>query len=714
MSQNPQQLETATANGAPAPRQLFIVGPWQDFVLFVGTPLLILPAMFFAQRSFRIEEIALFVASFGALGHHLPGMMRAYGDRDLFERFRTRFMLAPVFLAVICLAFTLHDMSGIMLVVYLWGVWHGLMQTYGFLRIYDSKVRSFGPLTARLDHMMCLAWFIGGVLLSPTRMQNLLSTFYKAGGPLIPGSAVTALQSAVTVGVALVTVAFFANMIFNWTKGTPPSPIKLMLMVTSFGFWWYANVSVENMLVGIALFEVFHDVQYLSIVWLFNRKRADQPGGLNKLARFLFARSGALAGVYVGLVFAYGSLNYVATGMPMETLKRALIGLLLASALLHFYYDGFIWKVREQETRKGLGLEGGKNAKETAPGWLIHGARWALFVLPVAYLGAAEMGGVPSRVERAQAVAEALPNYAEARYNLGVAFGEAGDTEAAIEQYRLALELDPESSDASFNLGNALTEQGELDEAIAAYRAALENDPDTAQVHSNLGSALLESGDPATAVASLEKSLELDPKNVQAYSNLGNALVASGRGDEAMKHYREALELDPDFAEGRYNLARLLSHLGRGDEAIEEYLRVVKADGDFAEAHYNLANALARRGDLERAVAHYRSALRTQPEAGTHFNLANTLTQLGRAGEAVAEYQHAIRVDPSFAPAYHNLGAALYEQGRLQEALDLFAAAVEVEPGYGDAHRNLGLLLRQLGQTERAEHHLAEARRLAS
>ncbi len=49
-----------------------------------------------------------------------------------------------------------------------------------------------------------------------------------------------------------------------------------MLMATSIAFWWYSNVAVSNMLVGIALFEIFHDVQYLTIVWIFNLNRADR------------------------------------------------------------------------------------------------------------------------------------------------------------------------------------------------------------------------------------------------------------------------------------------------------------------------------------------------------------------------------------------------------------------------------------------------------
>ena len=37
----------------------------------------------------------LAVAAFASIGHHLPGFLRAYGDRELFRRFRWRFLLAP-------------------------------------------------------------------------------------------------------------------------------------------------------------------------------------------------------------------------------------------------------------------------------------------------------------------------------------------------------------------------------------------------------------------------------------------------------------------------------------------------------------------------------------------------------------------------------------------------------------------------------------------
>ena len=717
MSRSPEGTDIAAVDGGgqaaltPPRAKLWILSPTWDLLLFVATPLLILPSIFLARTRWAPEEIYLFVASFGAVGHHLPGMIRAYGDRDLFARFKTRFIVAPLFLIATCCLFTLRDMSGIVLVVYMWGVWHGLMQTYGFLRIYDSKVGSFAQLTSRLDHWMCLAWFGGAVILSPTRSHNVLTAFYKAGGPLIPASAIEGLRIFAVAALVVVNVLFVFHAVRMWRRGSPPSPVKLLLMATSFGFWWYANVMVEHLLVGIALFEIFHDVQYLSIVWMFNQKRTQGEGNLTRFVRFLFQRSSALVGVYVGLVFAYGSMNYVAQGLPVETLKQALVGLLLASTLLHFYYDGFIWKVREKSTRKSLGLAGGR--EEKTPGWLVHALRWSFFVIPLAWLGVSEVQGLVPSVDRARALAAALPDYAVAQYNYGVELAARGEVDDAIRHYKRAVELDPEFGDAYYNLANALAEQDKTEEAIEMYRLAARFEPESAGTRVNLANIFLRRGDAQAAIDEYREAVRLRPDLSEAHSNLANALAAAGRPEEALRHYREAVESDPDSAQGRYNLAAFLTRAGRPEEAIAEYRRAVELDPDFAEAHFNLANAYFRAGRLEEAIAHYRQVLRIGEDPEARFQLGNALLQQGKTAEAAAAYREVIAVEPELAEAHHNLAVALLQAGRLEEALPRLREAIRLKPAYADAHRNLGKALASLGRREEADRHLAEAGRLA-
>src|SRR5213596_2309563 len=208
------RLQTVPPAPVSAPRsKLWILDSWRDLILYVGTPLLLLPAFALAQARWSPQDIYLYVAAFGATAHHLPGMIRAYGDRALFERFKWRFILAPLFLLVTCVAFYWWDLKGIILVVFFWGVWHGMMQTYGFCRIYDAKTGSFAALNRRLDFWLCAVWFAAAVVLSPSRMTDTLGMFYVSGGPFIQPWMLQAAQRVFVFLAIAVSILFVANFV---------------------------------------------------------------------------------------------------------------------------------------------------------------------------------------------------------------------------------------------------------------------------------------------------------------------------------------------------------------------------------------------------------------------------------------------------------------------------------------------------------------------
>src|SRR5438093_3339565 len=226
---------------------------------------------------------------------------------------------------------------------------------------------------------MCVIWFATAVALSPYRLSDTLDTYYMCGGPFIPPSFIQHGQQLILFAAITVSVLFLLHFGRLWIIGKRPNPVKLALLITSIVFWWYCNNLVANILVGIALFEVFHDVQYLSLVWIYNRNRVEKDTNIGGFMRFILRPSGSLIGLYVGLVFAYGSVSYFNAHLGMETVKRILTGVVTAATLLHFYYDGFIWKVRERSTRQSLGLSGGTadvSLGGILPSWAWHGFKW--------------------------------------------------------------------------------------------------------------------------------------------------------------------------------------------------------------------------------------------------------------------------------------------------------------------------------------------------
>jgi tetratricopeptide (TPR) repeat protein len=543
---------------------MWIVDPLHDLVLIVGAPAIILPALWIAQSRFRPDQIYLFVASFGAIGHHLPGMMRAYGDRLLFQRFRYRFLLTPLMLVGICVLFAVRELNALVLIAYVWGVWHGLMQTYGFMRIYDAKVGAVSKATARLDSAMCIAWFVGAVLVSPTRMAKVLTDYYQSGGIVLPPTLVRTAITAWLAATLVITLAYLVHFARDRSRGSTQSPAKLLLLATSIGFWWYSNVAVSNMLVGIALFEIFHDVQYLTIVWIFNLARVDRNPGVGRFTRFLFRRSWSLAGLYVGLVAAYGSINLLPAVLSSTMTTRILTGVLTASALLHFYYDGFIWKVRDPSIRESLGVGAAGNAApkgkpaepipRVGPLPWVHGLKWAAFIVPVVWLGVSQSQGAMRRIERDRLVVDAVPRSAQARNNLGGSLLVQGQIDEAMEHLREALRLDPGHAEAHSNLGVALARRGRAADAIEEYRKALSLDPGQTQAYSNLGNALLQQGSVREAIEQFDQALAINPDDPQARTNRAGALFRAGRTDEAIADLEEVLRVSPNFEPARRNL----------------------------------------------------------------------------------------------------------------------------------------------------------------
>src|ERR1700736_4940718 len=630
--------QTVPAVPATLPRKsLWILDSWRDLILYVGTPLLIVPMFALAQSRWSAENIYLFVAAFGAMGHHLPGMIRAYGDRALFERFKWRFIFAPIFLVAVCTTFFWWDLKGIVLVVFIWGVWHGMMQTYGFCRIYDAKMGSFAALTRRLDFATCGIWFATAVLLSSQRMTDTLDTYYSAGGPFIPPSALRLGQQVMLAAAFAVSALFLANFIWMWISGRRPNPGKLALLVTSICFWWYCNNIVASILVGIALFEVFHDVQYLSLVWIYNRNRVEKDSSISGFMRFIFRRSGSLIGLYVGLVFAYGSIGYLNSTIGMETVTRVLTGVVAASGLLHFYYDGFIWKVREKSTRQSLGLAGGTTDLKLGgflPGWALHASKWAVaFVVPLSAMAFGKVYLAAPPADRTGHVAADLPASARAHFNYGAALQQIGRLDEAEKEYQTALRLDPDYVKVHVNLALVFMSKSKLDEAKKYY----------------------------------ERAVQLDPTAGEVRSGYAYLLERLGRADEARAQYENAIRPSPRSARLFYTYGAFLDQRGERYAAIAQYQRALEPDPNLADAHSELATALLTKGDSQKAEAHYLEAARLEPKrADVHSNLGSLLLGQGKISQAIIQYEEALRIDPTLTEAAENLRIAKSSDTRFQ------------------------------------------------
>src|SRR5207248_3198012 len=167
----------------------------------------------------------------------------------------------------------------------------------------------------------------------------------------------------------------------------------------------------------------------------------------------------------------------------------------------HFYYDGFIWKVRERSTRQSLGLAGGTTDPAPAglggflPSWTLHGLRWdAVFVLPLSALWFWQTHlSVPELQRRAWLAAD-VPNGAKQHFDYGSLLQRLGRGDEAGPHYEAAARLLPDSPEAHYNYASFLASTGKGNDSVSELQRVVQLKPDYLDVQLRLADALFAKG----------------------------------------------------------------------------------------------------------------------------------------------------------------------------------------------------------------------------
>ena len=372
---------TMATSAQVRPAQNWILSPVQDSLFIIAAPLL---ALGLALLSFNWLGAAAATAAIlvthvvFTVAHHLPTFIRVYGDVDLFRRYRWSFVLAPVVPLVFALGtlawINAHDLPletflYLYIMLALWDPWHFLRQHYGFMRIYDRHNAAPRKLAARMDLGLSASWFVFIMLASGEWLAGMLEDLNgRVQVPLamaLPLGLLSGLTILARDIATCATAGYLVYLFVCWRRGWFVSLPKLALAGITFIVMylayapnaWMASVAPEwSFKVGFAAIGIVHMTQYLAIVWRYNRGLArSDPRARAGWFRGVHARGGALlAAVYVLVCLAYGS------GLTQVHDNRWLMSVLLAlgftSTLLHYYFDGFIWKVRHAQNRENLGL----------------------------------------------------------------------------------------------------------------------------------------------------------------------------------------------------------------------------------------------------------------------------------------------------------------------------------------------------------------------
>ena len=537
------------------------------------------------------SDLAIFSILFALIvtGHHLPGWFRAFGEPAVFQRYRARLLVSVVAVPALIILPTAMGLGAAALTVAAsFDLWHVAMQQHGFGRIYAAKAGDTSARSARLDLACVLAWYGTAVAWSDSWMQGIARTFRKAGLPIFEWMT-PRVWNGVKWGILAVStglfVAYVLRSVRQWRADRIATPRKHLLHLVAFAVivWtyqypsWYRAQSVQNL---------FHALQYFFMVWIYGHlslRRDPVPPA--PFYRVLFRERKGIF-VFAGCVALYGlgamalsASGYRLNGADAERTAQIIGSIGLASLLLHFYVDSFIWKVRSREVRTALAItERSPSApapvaalREPATKGAAHAI--AYFGLPlalVAVLGARSRNVSPQR-ELASRAHESLlfPRSAIGHASYGQAALRAGDAATAGRELQRAAELAPSLEGPALLLASLDRAEGRPGEEIEHARAAVAASPKDAAARYALGNALAGARRVDEAEAEYREALRLHPNYAGAEENLG--VLYKWRGDlrAALPHFQKARALDPDLSAAACDLAGALATLGRTQEALD-------------------------------------------------------------------------------------------------------------------------------------------------
>lgn len=147
------------------------------------------------------------------------------------------------------------------------------------------------------------------------------------------------------------------------------------------------------------------------------------------------------------------------------------------------------------------------------------------------------------------------------RYNIGNVFREHGVTDKSADYYRLAVEAIPQFAEAWGNLGIALQAQGRESEALEALEKARELDPSLERLQQNIGALQIRLAKHEKAIEEYQAALERTPDDPELLYGLAFACYGAGKYKEARTLAGRVVELRENHADARALLERARAHL---------------------------------------------------------------------------------------------------------------------------------------------------------
>jgi hypothetical protein len=326
----------------------WIIGPRDDLVWFIGSVLA--SYALYALYVGGLVPLVPMVAGWAILidaPHVFATFSRTYFDREE-RRTRARLLwLSLLFFAAGPAAVVAGLGFAFFFVAALWAYYHLVKQHYGFMVLYKKKNDDLAPADNALDRAFLLAafsypfaWFVASDAEALARVPPVLH------------NAAWLLERALLVACAAAALAWVGRQIQLGLRGQSLDLPKYLLLLAALPLHWVVLLTpMEHKPVAIvAMLTVYHNLQYHRLVWFHNRKYRRGESCRERYGAAEFISRRLVNYVVVGLLFGLWyqiPRQYINHGADPEAfLTQLFSGFLWGYALLHYYLDAKIWRVR--------------------------------------------------------------------------------------------------------------------------------------------------------------------------------------------------------------------------------------------------------------------------------------------------------------------------------------------------------------------------------
>lgn len=334
----------------------------------------LVPMMLFSGHSFLLYTYALVMGA--NLAHRHFGLPYAYLDDGVFETFESQLTWFPAVCILMLAATPLllsrnagsignQTVSALVVFSLLWNFWHVYLQKFGILRLYRAKDPAAVQVqtSAWVDKYFLLCWFpLYFSYLGPTYKELILRNGKEVEGF---ASAVIAFLERYEHSLVFLSLLVAAGGVGLWLwrewraqrfkNRARLSAAAGTLLISTALFW-------TNPVKAYIAFGFSHAVEYMVFVWAFQRRFYYRPRPERPMMQRLLQYPTAWYLSFI-TIFALAGIAQVLWGNTIMTGTKPIefCGLTggkwffyyaVYESLVHFYMDGFLWKLRRPEVRE--------------------------------------------------------------------------------------------------------------------------------------------------------------------------------------------------------------------------------------------------------------------------------------------------------------------------------------------------------------------------